>query len=211
MAEPATYARGAATPQYALRFKNVSGETIPPYAIMSFRTNPVSGILQANKPNASGSALYLVNGARPVAVAKHSEAFLWTVPRRVKIIGAPDAGSLVGPIPGSWGIGRGGGGYRVLYPGPSADTTAVVIATGEAVPKYFGRLDGNLAAASNPATTPSSASFSVWRRTTAGTFEDSGDNITVINRMKNISIVSGAWAEAEMVDGEWRLYVADCG
>lgn len=211
MAEPATYARGAATPQYALRFKNVSGETIPSYAIMSFRTNPVSGILQANKPNASGSALYLVNGARPVAAAKHSEAFLWTVPRRVKIIGAPDAGSLVGPIPGSWGIGRGGGGFRVLYPAPSADTTAVVIATGEAVPKYFGRLDGNLAAASNPATTPSSASFSVWRRTPAGIFEDSGDNITVINRMKNISIVSGAWAEAEMVDGEWRLYVADCG
>jgi hypothetical protein len=51
----------------------------------------------------------------------------------------------------------------------------------------------------------------VWRRTPAGTFEDSGQNITVFHRMRNISIVSGAWAEAEMVDGEWRLYVADCG
>lgn len=210
MVEP-TYSRAPAEPQYALRFRNVSGETIPPYAVMSFRSNPVAGILQANKPNATGSALYLVNGVRPIAANKFGEAYLWTTPRRVKIIGTPDAGSLVGPIPGSWGIGRGGGGFRVLYPAPSADTTAVVIATGEAVPKYFGRLDGNLAAASNPATTPSSASFSVWRRTPAGIFEDSGDNITVINRMKNISIVSGAWAEAEMVDGEWRLYVADCG
>lgn len=210
MVEP-TYSRAPAEPQYALRFRNVSGETIPPYAVMSFRSNPVAGILQANKPNATGSALYLVNGRRPIEANKFGEAYLWTTPRRVKIIGAPDAGSLVGPIPGSWGIGRGGGGFRVLYPAPSADTTAVVIATGEATPKYFGRLNGNLAASPNPATAPTTASFRVWRRTPAGTFEDSGENITVFHRMKNISIVSGAWAEAEMVDGEWRLYVADCG
>jgi len=108
-------------------------------------------------------------------------------------------------------VGRGGGGFRVLFQPAAANTTAVVIFTGEATPRFLAKLDGNLPAAANPATTPGTAVASVWRRTPGGIFEDSGDNVNVVNRMRNISVISGAWVEVHEVDGEFRLYVADCG
>lgn len=74
-----------------------------------------------------------------------------------------------------------------------------------------GKLDGTLAAASSFASGPATATMSVWRKNSAGNMEDSGDNITVVNRLPNSeAITSGTIVQAEWLDGEWRIYVSDC-
>lgn len=73
-----------------------------------------------------------------------------------------------------------------------------------------GKLDSTLAAATEFADDPSTATMSVWQKNSSGDMEDSGDNITVVNRFIHISVASGSVVKAEWIDNEWQLYAADC-
>ena len=72
-------------------------------------------------------------------------------------------------------------------------------------------LDEALAAATNALTAPGTAVASVLQRTTGGDLEDSGDNIDVVNRFENVDLVQYTIAQAQWIDGEWRVVAADCG
>jgi len=72
-------------------------------------------------------------------------------------------------------------------------------------------LKGDLLAAVDTLTDPSTAQAYVMRRTTAGDMEVTSREITIVNRFGQISIDAGTYAKAEWIDGEWQLYAADCG
>lgn len=74
-----------------------------------------------------------------------------------------------------------------------------------------GKLDGDLAAASSFSTSPATATMSVWGKDTSGNMVDTGRNETVVNRFERISIPTGTIVQARWIDGEWRVYAADCG
>lgn len=71
-------------------------------------------------------------------------------------------------------------------------------------------LDGDLAAAADKATSPATATGSVWQKDSDGDLVDSGSNITVTNRFENVSISSGTQVKVEWIVGEWQPYAADC-
>ena len=74
-----------------------------------------------------------------------------------------------------------------------------------------GKLDGDLAAASSFGSSPATATMSVWDKDTSGNMVDTGRNETVVNRFERISLVSGTIVQARWINGEWRIYAADCG
>jgi hypothetical protein len=71
-------------------------------------------------------------------------------------------------------------------------------------------LTSDLAAAVNTKRDPSTATARILRRKTDGDLSLSTDEITIVNRFINISVDSGTYGKAEMIDGEWQLYAADC-
>ena len=73
-----------------------------------------------------------------------------------------------------------------------------------------GKLDGDLAAATDFSTTPATATMSVWDKDTNGNMVDTGRNETVVNRFLRISVPTGTIVEAKWLNGEWRLAAADC-
>lgn len=76
--------------------------------------------------------------------------------------------------------------------------------------RVSGKLDAALPRASSFATAPSSATFSVWRKNSSGDMVDTGEDLTVYNRMERIDFAANTPAQAEWIDGEWRIYVGDC-
>ena len=74
-----------------------------------------------------------------------------------------------------------------------------------------GKLDGELVAASSFGSSPGTATLSVWTKDSSGNMADSGRNETVTNRFERISLLAGTIVHAEWIDGEWRIYAADCG
>ena len=73
-----------------------------------------------------------------------------------------------------------------------------------------GILNSELVSATSFASSPATATMAVWQKDTSGNMVDSGRDITVVNRMLKISLPSGTPAQAEWIDGEWRVYAADC-
>lgn len=111
----------------ALRWTNVSGETIPAYGVVQLRTNFSSGYNQASKPNA-GTGLFYANGAAPVLATKKGESLLWNRPRLVKVDGSPTVGDTVGPVSGSWSMSDEGTGFCVIH--QPVDGVAAVVQVG---------------------------------------------------------------------------------
>ena len=73
-----------------------------------------------------------------------------------------------------------------------------------------GKLDGALAAATSFATSPGTATLSVWQKNSSGDYEDSGRNVEVTNRFENLSFASGQIMRVGWIDGEWQPTAADC-
>ena len=71
-------------------------------------------------------------------------------------------------------------------------------------------LSEDLLAAVNTKRDPSTAIARILRRKPDGDLTLSTDEITVVNRFKNISVDAGTYAKAEWIDAEWQLYAADC-
>jgi hypothetical protein len=71
-------------------------------------------------------------------------------------------------------------------------------------------LTSDLPAAVNTKRDPSTATARVLRRKTDGDLTLSTDSITIVNRFTQISVDAGTYGKAEMIDGEWQLYAADC-
>lgn len=68
----------------------------------------------------------------------------------------------------------------------------------------------DLMAAVNTKRDPSIAKARILRKKTNGDLKLSLDEVTVVNRFKNISIDSGVYAKIEYINGEWQPYAADC-
>lgn len=68
----------------------------------------------------------------------------------------------------------------------------------------------DLLAAVNTKTDPSTAQARILRRKEDGDLRLSLDEVTVVNRFKNISIDKGVYAKVEWIGGEWQPYAADC-
>jgi hypothetical protein len=96
------------------------------------------------------------------------------------------------------GISHGEGIYPEIRPrgGGRADLTVV--------------LDDGLASATNALTSPATATASVLRKNSSGNLEDTGDNITVVNRYEHIELEQYTIGMAKWIDAEWRMYSADC-
>jgi hypothetical protein len=73
-----------------------------------------------------------------------------------------------------------------------------------------GILNSELVSATSFASSPATSTMAVWQKDTSGNMVDSGRDITVVNRMLKISLPAGTPVQAEWIDGEWRIYAADC-
>ena len=71
-------------------------------------------------------------------------------------------------------------------------------------------LTTDLMAAINTKRDPSTATARILRRKTDGDLTLSTDSITIVNRFTQISVDAGTYGKAELIDGEWQLYAADC-
>lgn len=71
-------------------------------------------------------------------------------------------------------------------------------------------LTTDLMAAVNTKRDPSTATARILRRKTDGDLTLSTDSITIVNRFTQISVDAGTYGKAELIDGEWQLYAADC-
>ena len=71
-------------------------------------------------------------------------------------------------------------------------------------------LTSDLMAAVNTKRDPSTATARILRRKTDGDLTLSTDSITIVNRFTQISVDAGTYGKAELIDGEWQLYAADC-
>lgn len=76
--------------------------------------------------------------------------------------------------------------------------------------RVTGILNGELVSATSFASSPATATMAVWQKDSSGNMVDSTRDITVVNRMIKISLPAGTIAQAEWIDGEWRIYAADC-
>jgi hypothetical protein len=99
----------------AVAWKNISGETIPAYGVVQFRSNYDSGLgfSQAEKPDGT-IGLFFVNGPVTVANLAKGSSTLWNRPQTVLLEGNPVVGDEVGPSADSWAMSDQGRGYRVL-------------------------------------------------------------------------------------------------
>lgn len=76
--------------------------------------------------------------------------------------------------------------------------------------RMSGKLDGELAVAGDFSDDPATATFSVWEKNGDGNMEDSGTNVTVVNRFLGVSLPAGTICAIEWIDSEWQVYKADC-
>ena len=95
--------------------------------------------------------------------------------------------------------------YAQMYGGGEAGRTRQ-----QGQERISGKLDAALPRASSFADSPSTATLSVWRKNSSGNMEDSGENVTDYNRMQSIDLTANSIVHAEWIDGEWRVYAADC-
>lgn len=106
---------------------NVSGETIPAYAVVQLRTDH-DGVSKASKPDGS-SGLFFASGMVSVAEGKSGESQVWSRPRVVLFDGSATVGDEVGPVAGQWYMSTEGTGFRVLLQ-PNEGGLAVVVQVG---------------------------------------------------------------------------------
>ena len=96
-----------------LRWKNVSGETIPAFACVRLSAyNATDRYYNAVKPDGDGS-LHFFNGAADIAVNKFGESSIWG---RSSVLGLTPGtfGETVGPTDGSWEMTPDGTGFTVF-------------------------------------------------------------------------------------------------
>jgi hypothetical protein len=108
-------------------------------------------------------------------------------------------------------------GQRLTAAGLNELTTAIESVMGRMLGQSVGqpldisgKLDGDLAPASDFGTGPATATMSVWDKDTNGNMVDTGRNETIVNRFLRISVPTGTIVEAKWLNGEWRLAAADC-
>jgi hypothetical protein len=95
-----------------LIWKNLSGETIPPYACVKLRAYVAADdYFEAVKPDGDGS-LHFVNGPVPVLANAYGGSMTWDISR----LGLTDGafGETVGPTADSWEMTTGGTGWTVF-------------------------------------------------------------------------------------------------
>lgn len=100
-----------------LPFRNDSGETVPPYAVMRVTgTETVHGqtILTIGKPDGSNQNWYAING--PGQIAANSIAGCTLSPSAIIRVesGTPSNGDEWGPSSGNWGIGSSGSRFFIF-------------------------------------------------------------------------------------------------
>lgn len=96
-----------------LRWKNMSGETIPAYACVKLSSFDNTGrYYNAVKPDGEGS-LHFFNGGIAIANNKYGESFIWG---QSSVFGKTSGtfGQTVGPVSGSWEMTTAGTGYTVF-------------------------------------------------------------------------------------------------
>jgi hypothetical protein len=106
--------RGSSTIADTAKWVNTSGEAVPAYGVVQFRTNFDAGYNQAKKPDGS-PGLYFANGGVEIADTKTGESLTWNRARLVKLDGDPTVGTIVGPTAGSWAMSEGGDGFVVMH------------------------------------------------------------------------------------------------
>lgn len=74
----------------------------------------------------------------------------------------------------------------------------------------LGVLQSDLYAAVDWKNDPSTAVVRIARKNTAGDYEVTAQEETVVNRFENISLDAGTLIGIEWIDGEWQPYKADC-
>lgn len=107
-------------------WENSSGETVPAYGVVQFRT-AYSGVSFASKPS-EGTGLFYVNGLAPVTDGSRGDSLVWNKPRPVLLDGSPGVGDEVGPVAGQWYMSSEGSGFRVLR--QPEDGVGVVVQVG---------------------------------------------------------------------------------
>ena len=194
----------------AFRFKNVSGESMPPFSCFKVTAyDDTNDYYDADKPDGEGS-LHFVSGPAAIADNAYGEAFTWGQSSQ---LGKTDGafGETVGPVSGSWEMTTEGSGWSV-FSSPSGGFAALLKEGGGRGSRRNIQviMKEDLYAAVSTLTDPSTAEAWVLRKNSSGDMEVTTRTEVIVNRFKNISVDAGVYAKAEWIDGEWQLYAADC-
>lgn len=120
-----------------LAFRNDSGETIPPFAVLRITgvvTIEGRAVLTVAKPNADGGTFYAVNGAVSVVSGGYGSCT-----RDAPCMAAcddsvtPSVGEEWGVMSASWELQRGYGGYRVIGVETGDNDRALVVRSDDIV------------------------------------------------------------------------------
>lgn len=106
--------RGSSDLAGTAKWVNTSGETVPAYGVVQFRTNFAAGYNQAKKPNGE-TGLYFASGGVDILDTKAGESLTWNGARLVLLDGDPTVGTVVGPTDGSWAMSEEGTGFVVMH------------------------------------------------------------------------------------------------
>ena len=88
-----------------LPFRNVSGETVPAFAVMAIQglsTENGMAVLQCGQPDTTFRRHYAVNGIQDVPAGRRGSCFRAGDVRVSYGSGTPEPGEGWGPKPGSW-------------------------------------------------------------------------------------------------------------
>ena len=168
-------------------------------------------VVNVTKPTTTDGA-YLFNSPYEIAIDAAGWAYRFGV---VVMLGDPpsESGALYEANPGAWTVVEGSGPFVAYgdYEITPESTVAAVIGTfSSGNNRLQVVLTTDLLAAVNTKRDPSTATARILRRKTDGDLTLSTDSITIVNRFTQISVDAGTYGKAELIDGEWQLYAADC-
>lgn len=175
-----------------VQFRNGSGETIPPYAVMRV-TNTESRmglpLYVVNKPSSSFQRFYLVNGSQRVGDTSTALGYgtwlndaSWVLYDTAD--GTPVFGQVWGPVDGSWKLRRHYYGFHILgNTNTSTSGSERVIALQQMVMNVIGKTDSSISKGS-------SGIVSMWKGDRSA---DTSIDISSVANPFATSIASGKW------------------
>lgn len=192
-------------------FRNDSGEEIPAFGCIRItgKAVPEAGriVRTAAKPNTYGAQYnHAFNGPLKCPIGNYGMCVMGQEMAAVydSADGTPSFGEKWGPQSGTWKLKKNTGGFLVI--GTTNETTFLALVVPDPFLDFRGVADASIAV-------DTGGTVSIWYRTGATTFADSGVNVTALNDLDG-AVPSGGVVRCRYdpygSTESWTIYQSDC-